>query len=96
MAKQFLVLASIVVSLFFVTGCGDKSAGLDDDRVKLSENAGTLDDHPGSNTPVKDSITAAKVGSMVQTQSLQAGSKAISLMGMAKIKASSVNGNIDG
>jgi hypothetical protein len=81
-------------SLFFVAGCGNKATG--PAEISLSENAGVLDNHGGINTPVKDSVSAARVGGMVQMQSMQTVNKIMAAGGgMAKLKASTVSGTID-
>ena len=83
-----------VFSLFLVAGCGDKATG--PSGSGLSENAGVLDNHAGINTPVKDSVSAAQVGAMVQEQSMQTVNKIMSVsQGMAKLKASTASGTID-
>ena len=101
MLKRFFVLAVSGLSLVLMINCGDNSTGPNESNgsLNLNENAGSLDNNnPGANTPIKDSATAATVGSTVQSQSMQAGSKAMSLMdfGMQKIKDNSMSGNIDG
>lgn len=98
MLKHLFVCAISALSLIFVIGCGDKSTGPDGGggSANLNENAGALVDHPGTNTPIKDTNTAKTVGATVQSQSTTAMSKAMSQMKMSKSQATSYSGNIDG
>jgi hypothetical protein len=94
MKRNCSALTLAVFSLFLIAGCGDKSTG--PAGSGLNENAGALDSHAGNNTPVKDSITAATVGQMVQTQATEAANKVFMMQGMSKRTSSTQSGTIDG
>lgn len=98
MKKYFSATIAVCFSLFMIIGCGDKSTS-PSGGSGLNKDAGTLDSHAGTNTPVKDSATAASVGTSLQSLSMAAGGKAMSLKKMANIKAGAtgeLNGTING
>lgn len=95
MVNLRLAAAVAVTSLFFIVGCGDKATGAGDSG--LNPNAGALTSHSGNNTPVKDSVSAAKVGAIIQEQANAAVSKVFETMGdgLSKRTSSTQKGTIE-